>query len=109
MCTHQRWKVCRIVRTDQAYRSRRIVIESSVDHDDPVIILSHKSGKLTYRLIHDITEEILSRGEEGIKRDELKQLFPTLGRKEWKYTLNFLSSQGYTVDSSQDKIILNNQ
>ena len=71
--------------------------------------LSHKSGKLTYRLIHDITEEILSRGEEGIGRDELKQLFPTLGRKEWKYTLNFLSSQGYTVDSSQDKIILNNQ
>ena len=71
--------------------------------------LSHKSDRLTYRLIHDISEEMLSRGEEGIGRDELKQLFPTLSRKEWKYTLNFLSSQGYTVDSSQDKIILSNQ
>src|SRR5699024_9703234 len=39
MRTHQRRKVCRIARADQAYRSWRIVIESWVEHDDPVIIL----------------------------------------------------------------------
>ena len=67
--------------------------------------LSHKTKTLTYRLIHEISETLIDH-PDGITKEELRESFPTITTKQWDYTLDFLISQGYTIDQTEGSIHL---
>ena len=67
--------------------------------------LSHKTKTLTYRLIHEISETLIDH-PDGITKEELRESFPTVTTKQWDYTLDFLISQGYTIDQTEESIHL---